>query len=511
MYGGIGFRRGVLGDVDVLHHEGLFHLFHLVLPNHSYIAHAVSTDGLTWEAAPHAMYISDPGEFDDDMLWTMHVSKDPHKPGSWRMFYTGLSRAEQGRVQRVGLARSDDLYTWTKATGEPGLPYPLGPHDEPYESELLPKRRWRSYRDPYFFKDGDEHLLLACGRVNSGSIIRRGCVVTAKEVEPDRFEFIKPLHHPGIYDEIEVPALCKIAGRYFLLGSLREDTKVRYWFSENLYGPYHNYFDNVLLPQGNYAARPSKIDDEWVVWCFYTKWLGSERLNFLLPPKVLSMDNQGRLRKKSYAGFNQRVTRTLEDSDLRPFTLLRGNPYAETPPSLARRKTDQGWLGAGSGFEAFLLPGQYRDFRLRAEIQSDGPGKCGLVFRSDDEGNGYYLSLDLVKGLAQLRRWGEADIQNPDDPPEVGFDFTPLQSSHFLQKPDPHWRLELLTFGSYIEFSLNGFIVLTLADEGFQRGRLGFYVEGARLRVERTELAILRGPGDPDSDLPAGLATEKPV
>lgn len=47
MYTGSGFRAFEVGDIDVLWHDGLFHLFHLVLPNHDYIAHAVSEDGLT--------------------------------------------------------------------------------------------------------------------------------------------------------------------------------------------------------------------------------------------------------------------------------------------------------------------------------------------------------------------------------------------------------------------------------------------------------------------------------
>ncbi len=37
-----------IGDIDVVFHDGLYHLFHLVLPNHDYIAHAVSTNGINW-------------------------------------------------------------------------------------------------------------------------------------------------------------------------------------------------------------------------------------------------------------------------------------------------------------------------------------------------------------------------------------------------------------------------------------------------------------------------------
>ena len=48
MYPGYGFRAYEIGDVDVVKHDGLYHLFHLTLPNHDYIAHAVSEDAIRW-------------------------------------------------------------------------------------------------------------------------------------------------------------------------------------------------------------------------------------------------------------------------------------------------------------------------------------------------------------------------------------------------------------------------------------------------------------------------------
>jgi hypothetical protein len=43
MYSGSGFSSWEIGDVDVFIDEnGVHHLFHLIIPNHDYIAHAVS-------------------------------------------------------------------------------------------------------------------------------------------------------------------------------------------------------------------------------------------------------------------------------------------------------------------------------------------------------------------------------------------------------------------------------------------------------------------------------------
>jgi beta-fructofuranosidase len=46
----------------------------------------------------------------------------------------------------------------------------------------------------------------------------------------------------------------------------------------------------------------------------------------------------------------------------------------------------------------------------------------------------------------------------------------------------------LIAFDQYLEFSLDGHIVLTLADNQFEQGKLGFYVESANIRVESLEL-----------------------
>ena len=76
MYSGSGFSKWEIGDIDVFIHDGKFHLFHLIIPNHDYIAHTTSDDGINWERNKNALFVGHPGEWDDDMLWTMHISKE---------------------------------------------------------------------------------------------------------------------------------------------------------------------------------------------------------------------------------------------------------------------------------------------------------------------------------------------------------------------------------------------------------------------------------------------------
>ena len=471
MYSGYGFRKSEIGDVDVVKHDGEYHLFHLTLPNHDYIAHAVSKDGLHWRRVKNALFISDPPAWDDDMLWTMHVSRNPYQPNAWRMFYTGLSMEEGGRIQRVGLAVSDNLYDWRKVDQSP---YPLEARSPFYESKLDEGRNWVSFRDPCYFDHNGDGCLVVSARVPDGPLIRRGCVALLKETVPNHFELQAPVFHPMRYDDLEVPSLVRLRDRYYLVCSIREDIKIHYWYADKLEGPYQNFADNVLLPQGNYAARICRDEDRYLVWNFFYKGLKIEGVHLMAPPKELVADDDGRLRLRRFSRFRELFSSQQDPRSLLPLTPVLGNPSADydATPQTCR-------VACKSGMEMFVLQGEYDDFILSGELHIDESGKCGLVLRVDDQGDGYFLSLDLYKGIAQLRAWA----YNPEGSYEEAFHYQPLQTSNFLTGRGPH-RFSLLAFGQYFELSLNGFVVLSLADDQFARGRIGFYSEGAEYRVE---------------------------
>ncbi len=475
MYAGHGFRDFEIGDVDVIKHDGIYHLFHLTLPNHDYIAHAVSEDGLKWRRVKNALFISDPGAWDDDMLWTMHISPDPYQPSAWRMFYTGLCLRQRGRIQRIGLARSDDLYTWHKDTSSA---YPLEVSENYYEHTLDEGRHWVSFRDPFCFQDDGEVYLLAAARINHGPVIRRGCVALLKEKGENQFIFCPPLFHPMQYDDVEVPNVVKLHNRYYLIGSIREDIKVHYWYADKFDGPYRNFFDNVLLPQGNYAARISREGDRYLIWNFFFTGVTTQGRHLMAPPKELVVGQDGQLHLQSFQGFDSSITETLAPSELAPQQPLFINPHAS-----AELETAACTLWCESGFEAFLLQGKFSDFILTGKIILQEEGKCGLVFRLTDEGDGYYISLDLIKGIAQIRAWK----YQPDGGIEAAFQYDTLQVSNYVPTSGPS-PFRLVAYEQYIELSVDGFVHLTLADDKFTSGRVGFYVEGARIRLEDLQL-----------------------
>ena len=80
------------------------------------IGHAVSEDLVNWEILPDAFAPSASPAWDDYTTWTGSIIQ--HE-GLWCLFYTGSSRADDGKIQRIGLATSSDLLTWQKHPQNP--------------------------------------------------------------------------------------------------------------------------------------------------------------------------------------------------------------------------------------------------------------------------------------------------------------------------------------------------------------------------------------------------------
>ncbi len=520
--------RKAIGDIHVFFHEGLYHLFHLVLPNHDFIAHAVSTDAIHWRRVRNAIFLGDPGSWDDLMLWTMHVTPDPHKPGAWRMFYTGLTRRDRGLCQRIGMAVSDDLYVWEKypvhwedrrGSEDPEIVkkarsaslrqepsevsslidaescFPIAAAAEFYESDLEEGRQWVSFRDPFYYQENGEGILLVAARVKEGPVVRRGCVAKYREVSPNHFSAEPTMLHPGLYDDVEVPNIVAIGTERYLIGSIREDAKIRYWHANSECTDWRSYHDNVLMPQGNYAGRVCEDETGWLLWCFYAMNKADRTANNLMPPpKRLCQADDGILFLKTYEGFDKWIEHAAQVSQP---TLLLPESHGQT-----REKLQDGWkLGSKYGFQAFLLDGQLADFRLNCHLAVEGMGKCGFVFRLDDETHdGYYLSLDLLKGMAQLRAWGT----NTDVVGEHMMHFQTLQSGNWVARGACGETFSLLVFGSYIELSIGGRIVLSLADLNFREGRVGVYADSCNLALTNIALHPMRQPSQRENQLIGG-------
>lgn len=195
------------------------HLFFLAAPRslgdpdlrhwHVTVGHATSTDLHAWTIHDDALGPGEAGAFDDLTTWTGSVVRDG---GGWVMAYTGTSRADDGKVQRIGIARSDDLFTWTR---QPDGVLAADPaHYEQLDPDVWFDEAWR---DPWLFRhEGRWHCFLTA-RVATGAARDRGVVGHVVSDDLRSWEVLPPVTAPLGLGQLEVPQLCNLGGHWQLL------------------------------------------------------------------------------------------------------------------------------------------------------------------------------------------------------------------------------------------------------------------------------------------------------
>lgn len=205
-----------------------YHVFFLKAPRslgnpelrhwHARIGHAVSPDLREWTVAPDALHPGRSGSFDDLATWTGSVFTHHQRH---YLFYTGISRRDEGRVQRIGVAVSDDLVSWQRLNeGAPVL------QADPRWYETLAPEVWHeeAWRDPWVYQDPDsgEFRMLLTARVPEGPTDGRGVIGQARSRNLVHWEAMAPLTDPGEFAHMECPQLVAASGRYYLLFSVYE-------------------------------------------------------------------------------------------------------------------------------------------------------------------------------------------------------------------------------------------------------------------------------------------------
>lgn len=208
-------------DFWLIEHEDRHHAFFLKAPRslgdpelrhwNVSIGHAVSEDLSSWEHLPDALAPGPRDRWDDCSTWSGSVIEHD---GVWYLFYTGTSRGEKGRIQRIGLATSTDLITWER---EPG---PVLEADQRwYETMDLDEWREEAWRDPWVFRDPVDGMFHAyvTARARHGPTMERGVVGHARSPDLLEWEVLPPIFQADGFGELEIPQLVEIGSRWYLL------------------------------------------------------------------------------------------------------------------------------------------------------------------------------------------------------------------------------------------------------------------------------------------------------
>ena len=207
-----------IGDAWFAVCDGVAHCFFCTSPApdagwHWDIGHAVSGDLVHWQYVGLALERGAGESWDSQTLSTGSVLA---WKGRFWMAYSAVRRHENPitrTVHRVGLAVSDDLYSWTKYEHNP-----VNERDPRLYERLGPVHKaYGQWRDPTLFDAGDRVYQYVCARSKSPDRNRRGTVGLATSRDMRTWQVEPPLQVDSIATEIEVPQVYRIDGRYYLL------------------------------------------------------------------------------------------------------------------------------------------------------------------------------------------------------------------------------------------------------------------------------------------------------
>jgi len=214
------------------------------------IGHAKTNNLLDWEELPPVISPEPPGKIGDLTNWT--GSTIEHN-GKYYMFYTIRSSVDDGKVQMIGLATSDDLYNWHKYEGNP---------------VITPDPRWYNTiqnpsvngivdcRDLMVVKHDKRpgYFGVFATRIPTRELPEGAVFAGAYSEDLIHWEQTPPVYRSkeNKYSIVEMPDLFKLDGKWYLT-----------WLEDTAYGK-REIFDDPYLTSGTVYAVADNIEGPYI-------------------------------------------------------------------------------------------------------------------------------------------------------------------------------------------------------------------------------------------------------
>ncbi len=268
----------LMWDTWGLEHAEELHLFHLqrLAPGsdrpaveQDWVGHCVSRDLLRWREEPPALGPNLPGTDDDLQNWTGCALEHA---GQFYLYYTMRSSANGASRQKIGLATSRDLQTWTRHPGNPLIePDPrwyVG-KDQP----LPPPVRNNAAQKPNSGVVDCRDLLVVrhpaggwlgfyAARIPAAEPPQQAVIAAVRSDDLVKWTHLPPAFAPAKYNCIEVPDVFEIDGRWYLTCLTGSQYGNRGGFSDR-YATRATIYAVADRPEGPYR----EIDGDNVLIC----------------------------------------------------------------------------------------------------------------------------------------------------------------------------------------------------------------------------------------------------
>lgn len=490
---------------------GTVHLFHLQQHerpedgdwNLCPMGHAVSNDLLHWKELPSVLPPSEAVRDDDDrQAWTGCAI--PHN-GRINLFYTMRGSASDGRIQAIGLARSEDGVHFERYSGNPVL----RPDPRWYCTAAAPTPGVVDCRDMMVIPAPDRPGWYGYFATRRPGADQGEAAAIGLAWSPDliRWEQQPPVFASTRHACVEVPDVFELDGRWYLIcltgmvyGSLNDFTEPEWNFgtvyavADSPRGPFVELADNSLIGTARMGGPLSlrHLEFEGGLYCMYTdrENLGrvdhaDAHLGTLTTPKLLRT-NGDRLELAYCDRVEQLVKREIPVDPERLRQLV-GEDYSQIWPmrplpvefredgaiGLERRNTFRILPLGVAGVRSYI-------FEVDVTLQDAASGGVAVRMAEDPRADCDLIRLDRERGKLQFLGFRKADYSERCTIPfEAGCEY----------------RLRVVARHEHIELYIDDRLCLCVTRYRCPEGGLGLFTERGRTVFRNLRIRELDIPG----------------